>query len=211
MFYSDNQFKKIYFCNSNKMFVLNDNNWMLQNENINLKTISHQEVLKIYQNSSNKIILPISVVGAGNPNEEEYLVAYEFGKIMAEIGITVLCGGRSGVMEAVCKGVAQNHGIAIGMLPNLDIEDANKYLSIAIPTGIGLSRNTIIATAGFCMFSIGGTHGTLSEIAFALQYKKLVMSIYLPYNINGIINVANIDEVLVNICNHILFKNGTPK
>jgi uncharacterized protein (TIGR00725 family) len=71
-------------------------------------------------------------------------------------------------MEAVCRGAQEAGGVTIGILPGLNMEEGNQYLTIAIPTGLGEGRNVIVARAGKAVIAIGGRFGTLSEIAFAL-------------------------------------------
>ena len=46
----------------------------------------------------------ISVIGGSNAAQKDLDVAYEVGLELAKRGAIVLCGGLTGVMEAVCKG-----------------------------------------------------------------------------------------------------------
>ena len=84
----------------------------------------------------------------------------------------VLCGGRGGVMRAACEGVASEGGISIGLLPGDTITDANDAVTVPLATGLGYARNAVIARASMCLVSIGGSYGTLSELALAMQGGK---------------------------------------
>jgi len=119
----------------------------------------------------------ISVIGPGECSEWETQAAESVGRLLASNDIAVICGGRGGVMEAVCRGAQEAGGITIGILPGLTVDDGNRYLSIAIPTGLGEGRNMIVARAGKAVIAIGGRFGTLSEIAFALKMRKQVVGL----------------------------------
>ena len=112
------------------------------------------------------------------------------------MGLMVICGGRKGVMEAVCKGVKENNGISIGLLPEYSIEGANQYVSIPLPTGIGFARNALIASSSYCLIAIGGGNGTLSEIAYGLQFGKKVFSIECNLNADGLIKCDDVQIVV---------------
>ncbi|MFJ5368621.1 TIGR00725 family protein [Bosea sp. CER48] len=117
---------------------------------------------------------PVAVIGTRTPTASQAVAAETMGRLLAGHGVTVLCGGRSGVMEEVCRGVAQAGGLSIGLLPDDEPEAANPHVTVPLATGIGVARNALIARAACCLVAIGGGYGTLSEIAFALQFKRPV-------------------------------------
>ena len=119
----------------------------------------------------------VSVIGPGECSEWEAQAAKSVGRLLASNDVTVICGGRGGVMEAVCRGAQDAGGVTVGILPGLVVEEGNRYLTIAIPTGLGEGRNAIIARAGQAVIAIGGRFGTLSEIAFALKMGKQVVGL----------------------------------
>jgi uncharacterized protein (TIGR00725 family) len=98
----------------------------------------------------------------------------------------VICGGRQGVMQAVCEGVARVGGLSIGLLPETDPAAANPYVGVAIATGIGEARNALIARASFCLIAIGDSFGTLSEVALARQFGKLVVGLEGAARVEGV-------------------------
>ncbi len=98
-------------------------------------------------------------------------VARTVGQCIAKKGGVLVCGGRGGVMEAACKGVREENGITVGILPQTK-EEANEFIDIAIPTGIGHKRDFLVVSAGEAVIAIGGRWGTLNEISFAMIFGK---------------------------------------
>jgi uncharacterized protein (TIGR00725 family) len=129
----------------------------------------------------------IGVIGGSTVKKNFYEYARKAGFEIAKRRDIVVCGGLSGVMEAACRGAKEAGGLTIGILPSPFSFDANKYIDIAIPTGIGEARNVIIVNTAIGFIVVDGKEGTLSEIAFALKRKKPVVGIC-SYNIPGIIN-----------------------
>jgi uncharacterized protein (TIGR00725 family) len=112
----------------------------------------------------------ISVIGASNScTADDYKLAEEVGRELARRGAILICGGLDGVMEAACRGAAAEGGLTVGILPGNKRDDANPYVNIPIVTGLGYARNSIVAKSGQAVIAIGGSYGTLSEIAYALQ------------------------------------------
>ncbi len=121
--------------------------------------------------------IQISVIGDADAAEDNLKLAYELGKLIARKGLILVCGGRTGVMEAACKGAFDEdpNSIRVGILPSGSKEEANPYCNVVIPTGIGFARNSIDVLAGDGVIAIGGRAGTLSELAFAWAYKKPIV------------------------------------
>jgi uncharacterized protein (TIGR00725 family) len=80
-------------------------------------------------------------------------------------------------MEAACRGAREAGGLTVGLLPGDDPREGNAYLTVALPTGLGQARNTLVALAGRAVIAIGGGHGTLSEIALALKSGRQVIGL----------------------------------
>lgn len=116
--------------------------------------------------------IKISVIGGSRCDASVFNIAYEVGKGIAKNNAILICGGLTGVMEACCKGAKEAGGITIGILPTDDESTANKYVDIKLPTGLGYARNILVVKAGHAVIAIDGSFGTLSEIAYALTYKK---------------------------------------
>ena len=113
--------------------------------------------------------LYVAVVGAGVARGDQLEQAENVGRALAAAGAVVVCGGLGGVMEAACRGAQHGGGRTVGILPGTSRADANPYVEVAIPTGLGEARNTLVVRAADAVIAIGGEFGTLSEIAFALK------------------------------------------
>lgn len=111
--------------------------------------------------------LRISVVGAGDASPGERETAREVGGLLARSGAVLVTGGRGGVMEAASRGCAEAGGWTLGVLPGRDSVEANAWVRIPLPTGLGEARNVLVVRAGEAVLAVGGSWGTLSEIAIA--------------------------------------------
>ncbi len=120
----------------------------------------------------------VAVVGGSECTAAEGDVAEEVGRRLAQAGAIVLCGGLTGVMEAVARGVRAGSGLTIGILPGNDPAEANRYIDIPLATGMGEMRNALIVRAAGAVIAIGGSYGTLSEIALALRIGTPVVGLH---------------------------------
>jgi uncharacterized protein (TIGR00725 family) len=148
--------------------------------------------------------VPIGVIGPGEATAAQLAVALEVGELLGDCRLTVICGGRQGVMQAVCEGVARVGGLAIGLLPETDSSNANPFVGVAIATGIGEARNALIARASFCLIAIGDSFGTLSEVALARQFGKLVIGLEGAANVEGVQHVETAREAVTSVAEAIL-------
>lgn len=110
----------------------------------------------------------VSVIGGYDVDEGVLVAAEEVGRRLAEQGAIVVTGGRTGVSEAAAKGAFEAGGTTMGILPGRDRSEANPYLTVAVATGIGLTRNALVAMNGDAVIALDGAFGTLSELAHAL-------------------------------------------
>ncbi|HXT04230.1 MAG TPA: hypothetical protein VN760_08615 [Casimicrobiaceae bacterium] len=139
---------------------------------------------------------PVGVIGPREATAPQLAAAEAIGNGLAAMGFVVICGGRGGVMEAVCKGAATAGGITIGLLPDPDDSLANRHVRIAIATGIGEARNALIARAALCLMAVGNSFGTLSEVALGRQFGKLVIGLEGAPHVNGVRHVQWPHEAL---------------
>ena len=138
----------------------------------------------------------ISVIGGASADQEEIAWAVKLGGLLADNGFTVICGGGTGIMEAVCRGIAEKGGRSIGILRGTDPHEANRWVDTVIPTGMGTSRNRMIVLSGAVVAAVGGKYGTLSEIAYALQAGKPVCAVGKWAGIDGVMPVSSPEEAL---------------
>jgi len=143
-------------------------------------------------------IMNISVIGGHKCSPKHKKIAYELGRLIASEGWVLVSGGREGVMEAACRGARSAGGLTVGLMPSMDGADANKYVDIVIPTGLGYARNILVTRAAQYIVAIAGHVGTLSEIAFAFNDEKKVFGID-TWDIPGVIKVKTPYEAVRRI------------
>jgi uncharacterized protein (TIGR00725 family) len=121
----------------------------------------------------------ISVIGSGTCKEgsEPWALAKEVGRLLAEAGAVVVCGGLGGVMEAAARGAAAAGGTVLGIIPSDSPEHANPHCTHVVATGIGHARNLAVVASGAVVIAIGGEWGTLSEIGFARRLDHPVVAL----------------------------------
>jgi uncharacterized protein (TIGR00725 family) len=119
----------------------------------------------------------VAVCGPALAGRADLEAAEEVGRLLAEAGAVVVCGGGSGVMDAVAKGSREAGGISIGILADPDRANASEHLTTSVPTGMGEARNALVARSGQALIAIGGEFGTLSEIALALKIGRPVVGL----------------------------------
>ena len=127
----------------------------------------------------------VAVIGASSATEEDLADAESVGRELAQRGAIVVCGGRGGVMAAASRGAANAGGTVVGILPGLDRSDANEWLTVSIPTGLGELRNGLVVRAAEVIIAVGGAYGTLSELAIGLQTGLRVFGLH-TWGIDGI-------------------------
>jgi uncharacterized protein (TIGR00725 family) len=145
----------------------------------------------LQRRSGHRVREPVGVVGPRDTGAPQLAAAEAVGRGLAEIGLTVVCGGRQGVMEAACRGVAAGGGVSIGLLPEADASLANGFVTVPLATGIGEARNALVARAAFCLVAIGDSYGTLSEVALGLQFGKPVIGLEGAARVAGVRHLAS--------------------
>jgi uncharacterized protein (TIGR00725 family) len=119
----------------------------------------------------------VAVCGASEATDSQLAAAREVGKLLAEAGAIVINGGLGGVSLAASEGASAAGGLVVGLLPEAHRAGANKFLTVALPTGMGQGRNVLIVTAAQSVIAIGGGWGTLSEIAVAKRLGRPVVTL----------------------------------
>jgi uncharacterized protein (TIGR00725 family) len=117
-------------------------------------------------------------------NSPTYILAEKLGKALVDHNYRIINGGMSGIMEAVCKGAKSSgkysEGMVIGILPGFDPSFSNQFADVVIPTGLDTYRNAIVANSD-AVVAMGGGAGTLSEMAFAWTFRRMLIA----YDIEG--------------------------
>ncbi len=136
----------------------------------------------------------VAVIGAGDCTDAEYLAAERVGELLANNHAILCCGGLGGVMEAAAKGAHAQGGITVGIIPGISGE--NPYCGIVTRTGMGQARNIILVHSADAVIAIGGSYGTLSEIATALKIGKPVFG-YHTWEIPGVVACDTPDDAVI--------------
>ncbi len=137
----------------------------------------------------------IGVIGGSKPDTKSRQVAFNVGQLIAEKGAILICGGLSGVMEAASRGAKQAGGLTLGILPGNSPQDANPYIDIAIATGLGYSRNSLVAMNSDVIIAVDGQYGTLTEIAYGRIYGKKIIGLG-TWDIEGVIKAESAEEAV---------------
>ena len=140
----------------------------------------------------------VSVIGGHKCTKQVEQIAQKLGKKLTKVADTLVCGGLSGTMKAVCKGFKAAGGLTIGITPSYNKNDANSYVDIVIPTGLGLARNVLVVKSADIVVALPGEAGTLSEIAYCLQFGIPVISLK-SWDIPGVIKANTVEEAMRKI------------
>jgi uncharacterized protein (TIGR00725 family) len=127
--------------------------------------------------------MQVAVIGSGVEHEER---AEEVGRLLAERGCTVVCGGRGEVMAAAARGAKSAGGTTIGILPGETRVGANEWIDYVVVTGIGHARNLAVVASGEAVIAVGGRWGTLAEIGFARALGRPVVVLEPGWEIEGV-------------------------
>jgi uncharacterized protein (TIGR00725 family) len=114
----------------------------------------------------------ISVIGSGRDEDPR---AEELGRLLAERGCVLVCGGLGGVMAAAARGAKAGGGTTIGILPGESRREANPWIDHAVVTGIGHARNLAVVASGEAVIAVSGEWGTLAEIGLARKLGRPVV------------------------------------
>jgi uncharacterized protein (TIGR00725 family) len=140
----------------------------------------------------------IAVIGGRKSDKALLKEAEDTGRLIAGRGAILISGGLDGVMEAASRGANSAGGLTVGILPQEDKKEANKYIDVAIASGLGIGRNILIARTADALIAIGGEYGTLSEIAFGLQLGKPVIGIR-SWDIRGMVPAFDAEDAVAKV------------
>lgn len=140
----------------------------------------------------------VSVIGGRHCKAEVEQITIKLGKKLAKVVDILVCGGLSGTMRAICQGFKASGGLTIGIIPSYDKNDANEFVDIVIPTGLGLARNVLVVKSADVVVALPGEAGTLSEIAYCLQFGIPVISLQ-SWDIPGLIKVKTVEEAIEKV------------
>src|SRR5689334_23532837 len=137
--------------------------------------------------------IQVSVVGSGAEHEAN---AEEVGRLLAERGCTVVTGGLGEVMAAAARGAKGAGGTTIGILPGERRGDANEWIDHIVVTGIGHARNLAVVASGDAVIAVGGSWGTMAEIAFASRLGRRVVILEPGHPVEGTQRASSPEEAV---------------
>lgn len=111
----------------------------------------------------------VAVCGPGTATDAEREVAFDVGRLLAERGAVVICGGGDGVMAAVAAGARSAGGLVVGVRPGPSRDGASADPDVTVVTNMGEARNAVIVWSADAVIVVGGSWGTLSEVALAMR------------------------------------------
>ncbi len=140
----------------------------------------------------------VGVIGGRSCNKKVECLAYNLGKNLGKVADILVTGGLSGVMKAVSAGFKSSGGTTLGILPTYDKADANQHIDIVIPSGMGLARNVLVVKTADVVVALPGGAGTLSEIAYCLQFAIPVISLG-SWKIPGVFRAGSVKEATTKV------------
>jgi uncharacterized protein (TIGR00725 family) len=140
----------------------------------------------------------VGVIGGRSCNTKVEQLAHNLGKKLAKVADILVSGGLTGTMKAVCSGFKAGGGLVLGIIPSYNKSDANEFVDIVIPSGLGLARNVLVVKSADVIIALPGGPGTLSEIAYALQFGIPVVSLG-SWKIKGVIQVKGIEGAIKKV------------
>ncbi|GLQ06791.1 lysine decarboxylase [Sneathiella chinensis] len=172
------------------------------------EAVTPREALTALAGSPRARRIPVGVIGPREATPEQLVAAEAVGAALGQMGMTVICGGKGGVMEAVSKGCHEAGGLTVGMIPDHDWRTANPFVALPIATGLSEARNMIIAKSSAALIAVGGSYGTLSEVAYGLHFSKPVIGIAGAPAVEGVEHVAGPEEAATRLAEHFLQSAG---
>lgn len=114
----------------------------------------------------------ITLFGSAAPQEgdEEYMAAWELGRLLASAGYVLCNGGYGGIMEASARGARERGGHTIGVIISSVSTAVNPFIVEVIPRHSLLERLETLLEKGDGYIVLPGGTGTLLELAAVWEY-----------------------------------------
>lgn len=140
-------------------------------------------------------LVPVAIIGPRDPDSATRDMAEQMGEAIGALGVPVLCGGKTGVMEAAAKGAKRAGALTVGIVPDNDWAEANDFIDLPLATGLGPARNVLVARMSLALVAIGGQYGTITEAAYGLHFHKPVFGLGDAPRIEGVRQMDSVDAV----------------
>lgn len=168
------------------------------------EAVTPRDAVRRLQNAGVCRQVPIGIVGPRDPSGRERKIAEALGEAVGGLGVPVLCGGKTGVMEAVARGAKRVGALTIGIVPDNEWRRANDYIDLPLATGLGPARNVLVARMSLALVAVGGQYGTITEVAYGLHFDKPVFGLEGAPDIEGVRRMTDPDAVVAALAPIIL-------
>jgi uncharacterized protein (TIGR00725 family) len=138
-------------------------------------------------------VIQVSVIGSGAAHEG---AAERVGRLLAQRACVVVTGGLGEVMAAALRGAKGAGGTTLGILPGESRGAANEWCDHVVVTGMGHARNLAVVASGDAVIAVGGSYGTLAEIALALTLGRRVVVLEPGLEVEGAGRAATPEEAV---------------
>lgn len=192
-------------------YLLNVGSWQLGAASDTGRPISVEEFFQNLGTSGLLRGIVVGIIGPRDATPAQLKAAERIAFALGGYGLTLICGGKSGVMEAASKGCHDAGGLLIGILPGSVPSEANAYVGIPLPTGLGEARNMIIAKSARVLVAVGGSYGTLSEVAYGLHFSKPVIGLEGAANVDGVLHVENAERAVEEVLKALILASTRPE
>lgn len=171
--------------------------------------VTRADAVRQLHKTGNCRLVPVAVIGPRAPDDRERAMAYELGTAIGGLGVPLLCGGKTGVMEAAAQGAREQGALTIGIVPDNEWQKANRYIDLPLATGLGPARNVLVARMALALIAIGGQYGTITETAYGLHFGKTVIGLQGAPAIDGVQRLDSVEEAVEALLPVILRENDT--
>lgn len=185
-------------------------NWTLIPSDLTGAAISAKGAFEHLKAQASLRHIVVGIIGPRDATDKQMEAAEQIAHSLASYGITLICGGKTGVMHAASKGCHEAGGLLIGLLPGSKPSEANEFVGVPLPTGLGEARNMIIAKSARVLVAVGGSYGTLSEVAYGLHFSKPVIGIENAADVDGVVHVQNPEAAAVAVLEALFFSAANP-
>ncbi|UWQ96782.1 TIGR00725 family protein [Rhodobacteraceae bacterium M385] len=192
-------------------FELDASRWCLGSESNSGSPVSLEEAFEHLASSGQLRGVVVGIIGPRDATLEQIGAAEQIAFSLGSYGLTLICGGKSGVMEAASRGCRDAGGLMVGILPGSVPSEANDYVGIPLPTGLGEARNMIIAKSARVLVAVGGSYGTLSEVAYGLHFSKPVIGIAGAAQVDGVTHVESADAAVTAVLEALILASTRPE
>ena len=167
------------------------------------------------------MVKTITIFGSSRPLEgsDEYRLAHETGKALAQKGFRICNGGYGGIMEASARGAKDAGGQTVGItFQNSFKRNANQWIDEEIFKPTLIERMMKLVELGDAYVVLKGGTGTLLELAAVWEYINKGLLAEKPIVIigdfwNGVVETLRKELIWEGVgdCTKFIHQSATPR